>query len=73
MGKIAVEKGLAVGPIPLQKATVPVMLKALTQLANDENLHLNARAISAKLTKENGVNEAIRIIEGISRAESIPH
>ncbi len=48
------------------------MLKTLTQLANNENFRLHARAISAKLTKENGVNGAIRIIEGIRRAEIIP-
>lgn len=65
--KIGAQKGVGLGPIPLKKATVPIVLKAVYQLVNDESLHINAQSIKVKLSMEDGVKEAIRIIEGDSQ------
>jgi sterol 3beta-glucosyltransferase len=62
-GRIAEHKGLAVRPLPLKAATVSTMLKAITRLVNDSQLQRNAQLISADLALEDGVGEAIRLIE----------
>lgn len=62
-GKVAWRKGIALKPIPLEKISEARFISKVKELLATESLFLNARELSRKIEKENGVEIAIREIE----------
>ena len=62
-GKQTFEKRVGVNPLPLSKMKLPVLLKRIEQLLSDSSLYENAEKIAEKIKKEDGVKNAIQIIE----------
>ncbi|RDC58041.1 glycosyltransferase [Pedobacter chinensis] len=63
-GKIAYDKGVAQYPLPLKKITPDNFLKSVRGLFNNNDLYVNAELFAKHLSMENGINNAIDIIEG---------
>ena len=56
-------QGLGVKPTPLSKMTPKIFVEKIKILLTDELLYNNAEQMSYKINAENGVAEAVRIIE----------
>ncbi|MGJ1303458.1 glycosyltransferase [Leadbetterella sp. DM7] len=63
-GKIAYDKGVAQYPLPFKKITPDNFLKSVRGLFNNNDLYVNAELFAKHLSMENGINNAIDIIEG---------
>jgi len=63
-GKVACQKGVALYPQPLKELTVETFVTGVRKLLENPGLHAQAQEMAAKLSKENGIENAIRIIEG---------
>jgi len=62
-GNIAFKKRFGLKPIPLKKLTYDNFISNLRELLTNEELYRNARQVSEKLATEDGVQNAIEIIE----------
>lgn len=62
-GTIACKKGLGLKPLPLKKLTNENFLTATRELLTEEKLYRNSKIIMEKLNKENGIENAIALIE----------
>ncbi|HUM46224.1 MAG TPA: glycosyltransferase, partial [Chitinophagales bacterium] len=62
-GDIAFKKGVGLKPIPLKKITYNNFISNIKELLTNEELYKNARQLSEKLATEDGINNAIKIIE----------
>lgn len=63
-GKIAYDKGVAQYPLPFKKITPENFLKSVRGLLENNKLYANAELFANDLVIENGVSNAIDIIEG---------
>jgi sterol 3beta-glucosyltransferase len=57
------KKGVGLKPLPLKKMTEEKLLHAVKILLSDEKLYKNSEEIKEKLSEENGINNAIKLIE----------
>lgn len=62
-GDLAYKKGLAVKPVPVSKLTPAVLKERISQLINTESLYYNCEIMAKKLASENGVENAVNLIE----------
>lgn len=62
-GKRVAMIGAGLPPIPQKKLTVTNLAAALIALSSDQLIHEKAQAIGANINKENGIQQAIEIIE----------
>jgi sterol 3beta-glucosyltransferase len=62
-GKVGHQKGIAVKPIALAKMTQHDFIKSIDNLLKDNNLYENALKFKSLMDKENGLEEAIEMIE----------
>jgi sterol 3beta-glucosyltransferase len=62
-GKIAVDKGVGLKPLPLKKMTAASFISNIKILLNDESLYTQAKQLSHQLNNEDGVAKAIELIE----------
>lgn len=63
-GKIAFDKGAALYPQPLKKLTTDKFIKNVNELIEKESLYANAKMLSSCLSKEDGLMNAVEVIEG---------
>lgn len=64
LGKIAYDKGLAQYPLPFKKITPDKFLESVRGLLDNKELYVNAKLFAENLSIENGITNAIDIIEG---------
>lgn len=57
------ELGVGTAPIPREKLTVERLSAALVQLATDDTLRTNAHALREKILAEDGVSQAVALVE----------
>lgn len=62
-GMIGYRKGLGLKPLPLKKMTEYQLLSAVKNLLSEERLYANSIIIKEKLRQENGIDNAIELIE----------
>lgn len=62
-GMIAFKKGLALKPLPLKKLNEDKFVEAVKELINNKRLYENSRQMMEDLKREDGVANAIEIIE----------
>jgi sterol 3beta-glucosyltransferase len=62
-GKIAVDKGVGLKPLPIKKMTAASFISNIEILLNDESLYTKAKQLSNQLNNEDGVAKAIELIE----------
>lgn len=65
-GTVAYKKGLGLKPIPLKKMNEERLLVAARELRNNKQLYENSRKIMEQLKSENGVVNAIEVIENVN-------
>jgi sterol 3beta-glucosyltransferase len=65
-GTVAYKKGLGLKPIPLKKMNEEKLLVAVRELLNNKQLYENSRKIMEQLKTENGVVNAIEVIENVN-------
>lgn len=66
-GMIAYKKGVSLKPLPLKKATAKALLRKIEILLNNKELYVNAKQLSIQFENEDGVANAIKLIEGTNR------
>lgn len=64
-GAVAYKKGVGLKPIPLKKMNDDKLLAAVKELLKNEKLYANSRKIMEQLKTEDGVANAIDVIENI--------
>jgi sterol 3beta-glucosyltransferase len=62
-GSVAYEKGVGLKPVPLKKMTTEKFVNEVRNLINNKELYIKARQLSEALAAENGIENAIEIIE----------
>jgi sterol 3beta-glucosyltransferase len=62
-GMISYKKGIALKPLPLKKMTLEAFVHNIRELLNNRDLYIKAKQMSEEVKKENGVDNAIEIIE----------
>ena len=62
-GNIAFKKQVGLKPIPLKKITPVNFISGIQELLSNEEIYVNARNLSEKLANEDGIKNAIEIIE----------
>lgn len=62
-GMVGFEKGVGLKPLPLKHLTVKSFLFAVKTLLTDQQLYKNCEDISKKIIKEDGIKNAITLIE----------
>ncbi|HEV7334295.1 MAG TPA: glycosyltransferase [Flavisolibacter sp.] len=62
-GKIAEQKGVGLHPLPLKKLTIATFLSSVNRLLRDERLHQNAEKFARIFAYEEGISNAIALIE----------
>ncbi|HZG00869.1 MAG TPA: glycosyltransferase [Chitinophagales bacterium] len=62
-GTVAYKKGVGLKPVPLKKMTTEIFVANVAKLLNDDKLRTNAERLSVQLANEDGVANAIEIIE----------
>ncbi|WP_336518526.1 glycosyltransferase [Pollutibacter soli] len=70
-GTIAYQKNLACKPVPAKKLTLTDLLSAADRLVNDSSLQAHAQLMQTKLNTENGVQNAIHIIEKLGSGQAV--
>lgn len=63
-GKLAYQKGVALYPRPINKLTTELFVSGVKELMEDTSLYVKAEELAERLSMENGVANAIHIIEG---------
>lgn len=64
-GDLAYRKGVGVKPVPLSRLTKKNFIKGMKQLINDKGIQHNSELLAQKISKEEGVEKAVNIIEQI--------
>ena len=64
-GDLAYRKGVGVKPVPLSRLTKKNFIKGMKQLINDKGIQHNSELLARKISKEEGVEKAVNIIEQI--------
>ncbi|HET9744250.1 MAG TPA: glycosyltransferase, partial [Chitinophagaceae bacterium] len=64
-GTVAYKKGLGLRPIPLKKLDEDKLVAAVRELLNNKQLYANSQKIMEQLKGEDGVANAINVIESI--------
>ena len=64
-GSQAYSKGVGVKPLPLSKININVFTAGLKQLLNDKQLYSNSLKLAEKINKEDGLTNAVSMIENI--------
>jgi sterol 3beta-glucosyltransferase len=64
-GTVAYKRGLGLKPIPLKKMTSDKLMASVSELLRNEQLYTNSRKIMEELKTEDGVANAIEVIENI--------
>lgn len=62
-GKVAYDRGVGLKPIPLKKLTKNKLLSNVKELLANQDLYKNASHLAVQLETENGLENAIKIIE----------
>lgn len=62
-GQLAYEKGVAVRPLPLSKATEKKFTEHVSQLLANQNLYKKANQMKKRINSEDGIQQAITEIE----------
>ncbi|HEX8378033.1 MAG TPA: glycosyltransferase, partial [Pedobacter sp.] len=62
-GDLAYKKGLGVKPVPVSRLTPGIFKERISQLTGNEALQLNCDEMAEKLASENGIENAVRLIE----------
>ncbi len=62
-GELLFKKGLGVASVPVKKLAEETFLNSLAQLVGTESLYENAAAMAQKLSEEDGLANAVRVIE----------
>jgi len=62
-GQLAYKKGIAIKPVPLRKLTEKILIDKVRELLKTEHLYSNSRQLAGKITKEDGVTNAVQLIE----------
>jgi len=70
-GRRLAQLGVGTAPIPIQKLTVPLLAAAIQTALSDQAMRARAADLGEAIRKEDGVANAIRIIEGKGR-NSLP-
>jgi sterol 3beta-glucosyltransferase len=66
-GQLSYKKGVALKPVPLKKLTEKILIDKTWELLANEQLYRNSESFSKQLKLEDGVLNAIKIIEQIGR------
>ena len=66
-GHLAYSKGIALKPCPLKKMDASSFIKSAKTLLNDQRLQENCRRLSERIKEEDGITNAISIIENSYR------
>jgi sterol 3beta-glucosyltransferase len=64
-GTIAYKRGLGLKPVPLKKMTGNKLIDSVKELISNEKLYSNSNMMMENLKKENGVMNAINLIENM--------
>jgi sterol 3beta-glucosyltransferase len=72
-GQRAFELGVGPKPIPRSKLTVERLTRAIKSGIDDSEFREKAAAIGNKISKENGIQNAISIIENLSTRSNMDH
>jgi sterol 3beta-glucosyltransferase len=64
-GTIAYKKGIGLKPLPLKRITEDEMINSVKELINNKELHANSRNMMENLRNEDGVKNAIELIEDL--------
>lgn len=70
-GDLAYKQGVGVKPVPLSRLTEKKFMKAIKQLVTDEQIHDNSAVLAAKINNENGVENAVAMIEEILKTHIV--
>jgi sterol 3beta-glucosyltransferase len=62
-GDLAFKKGVGVKPVPINRLTPTLFKERINQLVNNRVLHLNSTIMAQKLAQENGIENAVKLIE----------
>ncbi|GAB3510941.1 hypothetical protein GCM10027341_49870 [Spirosoma knui] len=62
-GQLVYQKGCALKPIPLKKLTESQLIAGVNELLTKKNLHRSSRQMAELLQSENGIENAITLIE----------
>ncbi len=62
-GDLAYKKGLGVKPVPVSRLTPNIFKEKISQLINNQGLKENCRVMAEKLASENGIENAVKLIE----------
>jgi sterol 3beta-glucosyltransferase len=62
-GDLAYQKGLGVKPVPVSRLTPGIFKERISQLVNSQALNENCQKMAEKLASENGIENAVRLIE----------
>jgi len=62
-GDLAYQKGLGVKPVPVSRLTPGIFKERISQLVNSQVLNNNCQRMAEKLASENGIENAVRLIE----------
>ena len=63
--ELSVKLGVGAMPVPRRKMTVDQLAKSIRQAVEDRSIAGNARALGEKLRQEDGIAEAVGIVEGL--------
>ncbi len=70
-GELAYKQGVAVKPVPLSRLNEKKFIKAVTELVSNQTLYQNSELLSAKINGEDGVQNALVLIEEVMKAHII--
>lgn len=62
-GDLAYKKGLGVKPVPVTRLNPNIFKERISQLITNQSLKDNCRAMADKLAMENGIENAVKLIE----------
>lgn len=62
-GDLAYKKGLAVKPVPISRLNPSIFKERISQLTSNKSIKHNCEIMAEKLASENGVENAVRLIE----------
>lgn len=63
-GTVAFEKGLSLKPVPLKKMNNDKLVGAIKTLLSTEHLFTTCRMMAEQLKKEDGIRNAVKVVEG---------
>ncbi|HEY0057108.1 MAG TPA: glycosyltransferase [Pedobacter sp.] len=62
-GDLAYKKGLGVKPVPISRLTPAIFKERISQLTENKLLQTNCDEMAMKLSSENGIDNAVKLIE----------